>query len=339
MLDRSQNEAPTLEVVDLQTHFHTSKGIARAVDGISFKLYRGKTLGILGESGSGKSVLSRTILDILAKDGSVHTKGQVLLDGRDLRKLSVRDMRDVRGREIAMIFQDPMSSLNPVMKIGKQITEVLVRRLGMPKGKARDRAIELLEQVSIPDAAHQIDRFPMHLSGGMRQRVAIAVALAGEPRILIADEPTTALDVTTQAQILKLLQSLQKDREMAVILITHDLGVVAEYADEVAVMYAGKMVENCTTKTLLKDPRMPYTRALMRSAPKLSDKPHTILDAIPGLPPNLLNVPPGCRFSARCVDARERCHTDLPPLKEEVGEGARRYACWYPLGISSKEAV
>ena len=321
---------PLLKVLDLHTHFATPRGIARAVDGVSFSLVRGRTLGIVGESGSGKSVLSRTIIDILPRDGSVRYAGRVMFEGRDLRQLSPREMRDVRGREIAMIFQDPMSSLNPVMKIGRQITEVLTRRRGMSARAARGRAIELLDSVGIADPERQLDHYPMHLSGGMRQRVAIAIALSGEPKLLIADEPTTALDVTIQGQILALLRQLQRQRNMAIILITHDLGVVAGYADEVAVMYAGQFVERCAVRELLARPRMPYTEALMRSVPKLSDLPHTRLHAIPGLPPNLLQVPNGCRFHERCTHARERCRVTMPDLTAER-DSDHYFACWYPL--------
>ena len=328
---------PLLEVVDLHTRFRTPQGVAHAVDGVSFTLERGRMLGIVGESGSGKSVLSRTIIDILARDGSVEYRGKVLFEGRDLRRLTAREMRRVRGREIAMIFQDPMSSLNPVKKIGVQITEVLTRRCGFAARPARKRAVELLDSVGIADAERQLTRYPMHLSGGMRQRVAIAIALAGEPRLLIADEPTTALDVTIQGQILDLLQRLQRQQNMAVILITHDLGVVAGYADEVAVMYAGQIVERCSTRELLDRPRMPYTEALMRSAPVLSSPPHTRLYTIPGLPPNLLDVPDGCRFHARCRYARQDCRERMPALAADGGSD-HLYACWYPLAGAGPSA-
>ena len=326
-----------LEVVDLYTHFNTPKGVARAVDGISFTIQRGRTLGIVGESGSGKSVLSRSIMDILTRDGSIEYRGQVLFEGRDLRQLTPKEMRKVRGREIAMIFQDPMSSLNPVKKIGVQITEVLTKRCGFSSRSARGRATELLSAVGIADPERRLNHYPMHLSGGMRQRVAIAIALAGEPKLLIADEPTTALDVTIQGQILDLLQRLQRQRNMAVMLITHDLGVVAEYADEVAVMYAGQIVERSETRELLNKPRMPYTEALINSVPVLSAPPHSRLHTIPGLPPNLLNVPDGCRFHERCRYAREDCRQRMPALTTE-GPSEHSFACWYPLAYMEPQA-
>ncbi len=329
-----QNQQSLLEVADLRTHFVTPRGVARAVDGISFSIKRGQMLGIVGESGSGKSVLSRTIIDILPHDGSVLYEGEVLFEGRDLRELSRKDMRSVRGRDIAMVFQDPMSSLNPVMKIGRQITEVLTKRLGMSRKQAREEAISLISSVGIPDPERQLDRFPMHLSGGMRQRIAIAIALAGDPKLLIADEPTTALDVSVQGQILELLRSLQRSRNMAVIIISHNLGVIAGYTDEVAVMYAGQIVEYCETQELLSRPLMPYTEALMNSAPVLAAPPHTRLNAIPGLPPNLLNVPSGCRFHERCPYAQETCKEKMPPLVADE-TGAHHYACWFPRNANN----
>ena len=327
-----------LQVKNLYTQFDTPKGIARAVDGVTFSLDRGKTLGIVGESGSGKSVLSRTIIDILAKDGSVLYDGEIIFEGRDLRNLNEKEMRDVRGREIAMVFQDPMSSLNPVKKIGKQITEVLTKRLGMSSHLAKVRAAELINSVGIPDAQEQLGRYPMHLSGGMRQRVAIAIAIACEPKLLIADEPTTALDVTIQAQILDLLKEQQEKHDMSVILITHNLGIVSGYTDDVAVMYAGKIVEKCSTSELISNPIMPYTEALMNSAPSLADPPHTRLKAIPGLPPNLLNLPEGCSFSSRCSYKDQKCINDVPDLTL-LKNTKHSFACWYPLAQSATKAA
>ena len=324
---------PLLQVKDLYTQFDTPKGIARAVDGVSFSLERGKTLGIVGESGSGKSVLSRTIIDILAKDGSVLYDGEIIFEGRDLRALNERKMREIRGREIAMVFQDPMSSLNPVKKIGKQITEVLTKRMGLSSHLAKVRAAELINSVGIPDAEQQLGRYPMHLSGGMRQRIAIAIAIACEPKLLIADEPTTALDVTIQAQILDLLKELQNKHDMSVMLITHNLGIVSGYTDDVAVMYAGKIVEKCSTDELISNPIMPYTEALMNSAPSLADAPHTRLQAIPGLPPNLLNLPEGCSFQSRCNYKEEKCSSYAPDLTT-IKNPDHKFACWYPLNFS-----
>lgn len=324
---------PLLKVNNLYTQFDTPRGIARAVDGVSFSLERGKTLGIVGESGSGKSVLSRTIIDILAKDGSVLYDGEIIFEGRNLRALNEKEMREIRGREIAMIFQDPMSSLNPVKKIGKQITEVLTKRMGMSSNLAKVRAIELINSVGIPDAEQQLGRYPMHLSGGMRQRVAIAIAIACEPKLLIADEPTTALDVTIQAQILDLLKKQQIKHDMSVILITHNLGIVSGYTDDVAVMYAGKIVEKCSTTELISNPIMPYTEALMNSAPSLADAPHTRLKAIPGLPPNLLDLPQGCSFGSRCSYKDQKCDDTVPDLTL-VKNTKHSFACWYPLDQS-----
>jgi peptide/nickel transport system ATP-binding protein len=323
--------APLLEVVDLVTHFHTPRGTVRAVDGVSFSVERGKALGIVGESGSGKSVLSRTIIGILAKDGSVVTRGKIMFEGRDLLSLSEPEMRNVRGKDIAMVFQDPMSSLNPVKTIGAQINEVLTRHLGL-RGRAADaRSVELVTSVGIPSAAERLRHFPHQLSGGMRQRVAIAIALACEPKLLIADEPTTALDVTIQAQILDLLQRQRIARNMTMILISHDLGVVAGHTDDVAVMYAGQMVERASTRGLFRHCRMPYTEALIRSAPNLPDPPHTRLRAIAGRPPDMVDPPVGCRFSPRCDYATDRCRTERPQLAADT-EAAHVYACWHPVG-------
>ena len=337
-MDLSLSVEPLLQVNNLFTHFDTSQGVVHAVDGVSFTLERGKTLGIVGESGSGKSVLSRTIIDILAKDGSVLYDGEIIFEGRGLRTLNEKEMREIRGREIAIVFQDPMSSLNPVKKIGKQITEVLTKRMGMSSYLAKVRAAELINSVGIPDAQQQLGRYPMHLSGGMRQRVAIAIAIACEPKLLIADEPTTALDVTIQAQILDLLKELQNKHDMSVILITHNLGIVSGYTDDVAVMYAGKIVEKCSTDELISNPIMPYTEALMNSAPSLADAPHTRLQAIPGLPPNLLNLPEGCSFQSRCNYKEEKCSSYAPDLTT-IKDPDHKFACWYPLDFSGTRAA
>ena len=329
--------SPLLEVTDLVTHFHTPRGTVRAVDGVSFSLERGQTLGIVGESGSGKSVLSRTIIGILAKDGSVTNSSRVAFEGRDLLKLSEPQMRDVRGKDIAMVFQDPMSSLNPVKRIGAQIGEVLTRHLGL-RGRAADqRSIELLTSVGISSPAERLHQYPHQLSGGMRQRVAIAIALACEPKLLIADEPTTALDVTIQAQILDLLRRQQIARNMTMILISHDLGVVAGHTDAVAVMYAGQIVERASTRALFHGCRMPYTEALIRSAPNLPDPPHTRLRTISGRPPDMVRPPAGCRFGPRCDYATDICRTTCPSLSAQT-DPAHLFACWHPVGADRGRA-
>jgi peptide/nickel transport system ATP-binding protein len=321
-----------LEVTDLVTQFHAPHGTVRAVDGVSFLLQRGQTLGIVGESGSGKSVLARAIIRILARDGSASTTGRIAFEGRDLLKLSEPEMRDLRGKDIAMVFQDPTSSLHPVKRIGAQIGEVLTRHLGLRGRAAKARSVELLASVGIALPAERLHQYPHQLSGGMRQRVAIAIALACEPKLLIADEPTTALDVTIQAEILDLLRRQQLARNMAMILISHDLGVVAGHTDVVAVMYAGQMVERASTRSLFHDCRMPYTQALIRSAPHLPDPPHTRLHAISGRPPDMLRPPTGCRFNPRCDYATELCRADQPALSAADADGTHLYACWHPIG-------
>ncbi|WP_249123516.1 MULTISPECIES: ABC transporter ATP-binding protein [unclassified Bradyrhizobium] len=320
-----------LEVDDLATQFHTPRGSLRAVDGVSFSVRRGQTLGIVGESGSGKSALARTIIGILSKRRTT-TTGRITFEGRDLLTLPEPDMRDIRGKDIAMVFQDPTSSLNPVKRIGVQIEEVLARHLGLRGRAARSRATELLASVGIPLPEERLHQYPHQLSGGMRQRVAIAIALACEPKLLIADEPTTALDVTIQAQILDLLQRRQQAHNMAMILISHDLGVVAGYTDTVAVMYAGQIVEHASTRSLFQDCRMPYTEALMRSAPDLSDPPHTRLRAIAGRPPDMLQPLRGCRYGPRCDYTTEVCRNSQPALSASEAAGTHRYACWHPVG-------
>jgi peptide/nickel transport system ATP-binding protein len=320
-----------LEVADLRTSFRTPAGLVRAVDGVTFSLRRGTSLGIAGESGSGKSVLVRSIVKLYATDGSVVRSGQIKLGGRDIADLSERHMEGVRGREIGMVFQDPMSSLNPVKRIGVQIAEVAQRHLGFNAKQARARALELIVSVGLSAPERRLDQYPMQLSGGMRQRVAIAIALAGDPKLLIADEPTTALDVTVQAQILELLVKLQAERQMSVLLITHDLGVLANHSDRTIVMYAGRVVEEGPTRHLVTHPRMRYTEALIRSAPDLRHPPHTRLASIPGFPPSLVAPPPGCRFEPRCAYARERCGQEAPTLRR-ADDGNHTFACWYPAG-------
>jgi len=319
-----------LEVDDLRTRFRTDRGVVRAVDGVSFELDRGRTLGVVGESGSGKTVLSRSIMGLLP-GSNVEITGSVRYEGRDITGAGAAVMRSVWGTEMAMVFQDPMTSLNPVLKVGTQITESLRHHLEMPKDEARRTALALIRSVGIPEAERRLDQYPHELSGGMRQRVTIAIALACGPKLLFADEPTTALDVTVQAQILNLLAQQQRERHMAMILVTHDLGVVAGRADDIAVMYAGQIVERAPTRTLFAEMRMPYTEALMRSIPKLEQPSHTRLAAIPGRPPDLVSPPPGCKFAPRCPYVRERCVEEEPPLIEAETPG-HWYRCWYPVG-------
>ena len=322
---------PLLEVKDLVTHFRTPRGVVRAVDGVSFTLDAGSTLGIVGESGSGKTVLSRSVLRLTPRRAIARQTGQILFQGIDLLALDEASLREIRGTGIAMIFQDPMTALNPVMKVGRQIMEPLLQHYGLSKRVAMNQAIELLGQVGIPSPHKRVDEYPNQLSGGMRQRVMIAIALSCEPRLLIADEPTTALDVTVQAQILDLLHSLQEERHMAMILISHDLNVVGGRADEVAVMYAGQIVERGPAAALFTTSRMPYTHALLRSSPRLEDPSHSRLSAIPGRPPDLVAPPTGCRFNPRCDRAGERCRTDHPPLIPDQ-DFDHVYRCWYPVG-------
>jgi oligopeptide/dipeptide ABC transporter ATP-binding protein len=313
-----------LEVDDLRTHFFTREGVVHAVDGVTFSVDTGKTLGIVGESGCGKSVTALSIMGLIPRPPARIVSGSVVFDGRDLTKLSERTLEDVRGAQIAMIFQDPMTSLNPTLTIGTQITETIRRHLGMSREESRKRAIELLEEVHIPNASQRLDDYPHRYSGGMRQRVMIAIAIACNPRLLIADEPTTALDVTVQAGILDLLDELREQHQMAMILITHDMGVVAEAADDVAVMYAGQIVEYSSSEEIFSRPEHPYTEALLGALPHLeSDNARNErLTAIPGRPPDLISPPPACRFAARCVYAAlaDSC-TSEPPELREIREG------------------
>ncbi|HEX6236333.1 MAG TPA: ABC transporter ATP-binding protein [Acidimicrobiales bacterium] len=318
-----------LEVDDLATHFITPRGPVRAVDGVSFTLDRGRTLGLVGESGCGKSVLSRSIMGLLPSN--VKRRGSVLFDRERLDQMDDEQLRSFWGTQMAMVFQDPMTSLNPVMRIGKQITESLQVHLDMDRDEARETALALLSSVKIPEPERRLRQYPHELSGGMRQRVVIAIALACGPRLLFADEPTTALDVTVQAQILDLLGEQQRERDMAMVLVTHDLGVVAGQADEVAVMYAGQIVEKAPTRTLFADMRMPYTAALLRSIPRLEYPSHTRLEIIGGRPPDLVDPPAGCRFAPRCPYVQERCRLEQPPLLEADQPG-HIYRCWYPIG-------
>ena len=324
-------DAPLLELTDVKTHFRTPRGLVRAVDGVSFTLERGKSLGIVGESGSGKTILSRSIMGLLPTHGTVRS-GSIRYAGREIGNLGRKEMRSVWGREMAMIFQDPMTSLNPLMKIGDQIAEPLRIHLKMNKVDAWATARKLLQDVRIPEPDRRLHQYPHELSGGMRQRVMIAIAIACGPTALFADEPTTALDVTVQAQILDLLAEQRRERNMSVVLVTHDLGVVAGHTDEIAVMYGGKLVEKASTRRLFAAMKMPYTEALLASIPKMSDASHTRLAVIPGRPPDLVNPPQGCRFAARCPYAQDKCRAEEPPLTVTPDDTDHSYACWFPVG-------
>jgi oligopeptide transport system ATP-binding protein len=308
-----------LSVIDLRTHFETEDGTVKAVDGVSFKLKRGETLGIVGESGSGKSVANLSLMRLIPDPPGKIVSGSVMFDGRDVLQLSPREVRAIRGRRIAMIFQDPMTSLNPFMRISKQLMEVTQLHLGHSREQAREHAIEMLEHVGIPDARERVDSYPHEFSGGMRQRVMIAMALSCRPELLIADEPTTALDVTIQAQILELIKRLKAETGASVILITHDLGVVAGMTDHIIVMYAGKVFEQATTPELFERPGNPYTRGLLRSVPDPTDEQGQLYQ-IPGLPPDLAHLPPGCPFAPRCERAEDVCRREFPPYVQLTPE-------------------
>ena len=314
-----------LDIEDLSVSFRTDRGIVRAVQGVTLHVRAGETLAIVGESGSGKSVTALSILRLLGDAGSIDS-GRIVFDGENLLELSEDAMRQIRGDRIAMIFQEPMSSLNPVLTIGKQVAEPIRLHRGLSWKEAYARAAELLQRVRIPDAEGRLKDYPHHFSGGMRQRVMIAMALACRPRLIIADEPTTALDVTVQAQILELLKELTREADSALILITHDLGVVARYADRVAVMYAGRIVETASARTLYAQPAHPYTEGLMASIPGIEGKIRARLSTIEGQPPDLARLPPGCPFAPRCGFALDACRAAPPPL-EAVGDDHYR-ACY-----------
>ena len=313
--------AHLLEVRNLQTHFPTRAGLVRAVDGVSFHLDRGELLGLVGESGCGKSMTALSVMRLISPPGKI-VNGEILFDGKDLLKLSDSQMREMRGDDIAMIFQDPMTSLNPVFTVGEQIAEALRLHRKLSRSEARKATIEAMREVAIPDPGRRADDYPHQLSGGMRQRVMIAMALACNPRLLIADEPTTALDVTIQAQILELLDELRKQRELAVLLITHDLGVVAEVADRVAVMYTGRIVEESPVDELFARPKHPYTEGLLRSVPKLTSAAlikSERLETIEGVVPRPTDLPPGCHFAPRCRHRMPRCTAEEIPLYQLEG--------------------
>ncbi|MEU1279926.1 ABC transporter ATP-binding protein [Streptomyces sp. NPDC005805] len=314
-------EGPLLDVRDLHVEFHTRDGVAKAVNGVNYTVSAGETLAVLGESGSGKSVTAQAIMGILDMPPGRIPKGQVLFRGQDLLTMSNEERRRIRGSKIAMIFQDALSSLNPVLSVGYQLGEMFRVHQGLSKKQAKAKAIELMDRVKIPAAAARVNDYPHQFSGGMRQRIMIAMALALEPDLIIADEPTTALDVTVQAQVMDLLAELQREYNMGLILITHDLGVVADVADKIAVMYAGRIVETAPVYELYKRPAHPYTKGLLDSIPRLDQKGQELY-AIKGLPPNLLKIPSGCAFNPRCPKAEDICRTDIPalhPVTEQDG--------------------
>jgi len=326
-----------LDVEDLIVDFATPSGNLRAVDGVSLQLAEGETYAIVGESGSGKSVFARTLINLLAGNGS--RQGTISIGGRDLDTLTKAERKHFFGVEVAMVFQDPMTSLNPVKRIDAQLTEAMRYHLDLDKDEAHHRAIALLKQVHIPSPEQRMRQYPHELSGGMRQRVVIAMALACEPRLLIADEPTTALDVTVQKSILDLLDELRVERKMSMILITHDLGVARGRADRVGVMYAGRLMEVGKTDDLFADMRHPYTQALLESIPNPAMPSHTRLQPIPGRPPNLLDPPTGCAFAARCRHARMDCLASKPPLDGTPGVDGHRFACFHPVGTPDGDAA
>ncbi|MFE9563218.1 ABC transporter ATP-binding protein [Streptomyces sp. NPDC006487] len=315
-----------LEVRDLHVEFKTRDGVAKAVNGVNYSVAEGETLAVLGESGSGKSVTAQAVMGILDMPPGRIAGGEILFKGKDLLKMKEEERRKVRGAEMAMIFQDALSSLNPVLSVGAQLGEMYEVHRGMSRKDARNKAVELMDRVKIPAARERVGDYPHQFSGGMRQRIMIAMAMALEPSLIIADEPTTALDVTVQAQVMDLLAELQRELNMGLILITHDLGVVADVADKIAVMYAGRIVEAAPVHEIYKSPAHPYTRGLLDSIPRLDQKGQELY-AIKGLPPNLLAIPPGCAFNPRCPMARAVCRTDVPPLAE-VGPD-RASACFF----------
>jgi oligopeptide/dipeptide ABC transporter ATP-binding protein len=319
-----------LEIEDLKTHFFTRDGIVRAVDGVSYHVYKGETLGVVGESGCGKSVSALSVLRLIAKPGRI-VQGRIKAAGKELTSLTEEQMRSIRGNDISMIFQEPMTSLNPVLTIGRQIAETIILHQKLSKKDAWDKSVEMLKLVRIPEAERRVQEYPFQMSGGMRQRVMIAMALSCNPKVLLADEPTTALDVTIQAQILHLMLELKEKTGTAIVLITHDLGVVAETCQRIVVMYAGKKVEEATADELFERPLHPYTVGLMKSIPRLdraatTEHPGRLME-IPGMVPSLKNMPPGCAFAPRCAFATERCRVEVPPF--EMKSGGHYAACFH----------
>jgi len=327
LMKNNLQKNPLLEVRSLSTHFFTEEGVVRAVENVSFEIHPGEILSIVGESGCGKSVTGLSILKLIPSPPGQIVRGEILFDGRNLLRLEEKEMEKVRGNDISMIFQEPMTSLNPVFTIGNQIIEAILLHQGLDKIGARRRAIEMLDRVKIPSPETRIDAYPHQLSGGMRQRAMIAMALSCQPKLLIADEPTTALDVTIQAQVLRLLKEIQREMGMAVMLITHDLGVVAEIADRVAVMYAGRLVEVGSIEAIFGQMRHPYTKGLLDSIPQLKERKNR-LDAIPGQVPNPVNLPIGCKFHPRCYLRVEECKREEPPLLKVNGDHFSRCIRW-----------
>ncbi len=315
-----------LEVKDLRTYFYTYEGVVKAVDGVSYDLQEGETLALVGESGCGKSVSALSIMRLIPDPPGKIVGGEVIFNGMDLLQLSPDEMRRIRGKEIAMVFQEPMTSLNPVLTIERQLTEAMTLHLGLSMQQARQRAVELLEMVGIPDPARRLKQYPHQFSGGMRQRVMIAMALSCNPKLIIADEPTTALDVTIQAQILDLMKDLTRQMGVSLIIITHNLGVVARYCDRINIMYAGRIIERGGSREIYHNPRHPYTLGLLKSVPRLDRPRKEKLDPIEGQPPDLTNLPQGCYFRPRCNYATDRCATEYPPLVR-INEG-HLSACW-----------
>jgi oligopeptide/dipeptide ABC transporter ATP-binding protein len=330
--------ATLLEVKELRTSFKSATGVVRAVDGVSWDINEGETVALVGESGCGKSVSALSVMRLVSAPAGRIDGGQILFKGRDLLALGEAEMNDIRGREIAMVFQEPMTSLNPVLTVGRQLTEGLEIHLKMTPDQARARAIELLGLVGIADPERRLAQYPHHFSGGMRQRMMIAMALACNPSLILADEPTTALDVTIQAQILELMRGLSKRLGVAMLIITHNLGVVARYADRVNVMYAGRIIERATAAELYANPRHPYTLGLLRSVPRLDEPRRARLDPIDGQPPDLSRLPPGCAFAPRCAFRVSRCEAEAPVLTS-AGPGDHVSACWESARLVRKEAA
>jgi oligopeptide/dipeptide ABC transporter ATP-binding protein len=323
-----------LDVQDLKTYFFTAAGVVRAVDGVSYSVQPGETVALVGESGCGKSVSALSIMQLVPAPAGRIIGGQIVFQGRDLLALDEESMRHIRGRQIAMVFQEPMTSLNPVLSIGRQLTEPLEIHLGMTPEQARQRAMELLATVGIPDPERRLAQYPHHFSGGMRQRMMIAMALSCHPALILADEPTTALDVTIQAQILELMRDLSRRLGIAMLLITHNLGVVARYAARVNIMYAGRMVEQGSAQEVYANPRHPYTIGLLRSVPRLDEPRRAKLNPIDGAPPDLTRLPPGCAFAPRCRYAMTRCRHEMPPLMTVAAD--HRSACWVADRLGSE---